>query len=298
MGFFKNIIKGLKRTKEAIASKIDAIFLGDELDDDFYGELEYVLISSDIASATTEEIINELKEIAKTEKLNSAELIKKAFRKIMIELLERVEFEELNFPTALMVVGVNGVGKTTTLGKLASYYKQQKKEVVLVAGDTFRAAASEQLTQWAKRAKVRIIKHTEGADPSAVVFDGVASAKAKKIDLLLIDTAGRLHNKKNLMKELEKISRTVTKNWEGVDYKKYIVLDASTGQNAIQQVKYFDEAVGLDGIILTKLDGTAKGGIVLTIMNELNLPVRFIGVGEAVDDLRPFNAEEFVNAII
>ncbi|MGD9901382.1 MAG: signal recognition particle-docking protein FtsY [Spirochaetales bacterium] len=298
MGFLKNLINGLRRTKDALASKIESIFTGGELNDEFYEELEYVLIGSDIAASTTDEIIEDLKNTAKTEKLKTAEDVKSALRKVLINILEKVEIEAFEYPLAILVVGVNGVGKTTTLGKLANYFKEEKKEVLLVAGDTFRAAASDQLSEWAKRVNVKIVKHKEGADPSAVVYDGIASAKAKDTDVVLIDTAGRLHNKVGLMEELKKIARTVEKNYEEANFKKYLVIDATTGQNAISQVKYFDEAVGIDGIILTKLDGTAKGGIVLTIMNELNIPVTFIGVGEKLDDLQPFSAVDFVTSII
>lgn len=298
MGFIKKIIDGLRRTRDAIGQKLEQIFAGGQLNDDFYEELEYVLIGADISSGTTTQIIKQLKEKTKHQKVKTISEVKALLRESLIEILQQVEPVSYEFPQALMIVGVNGVGKTTTLGKLANHFKQQKKEVLLVAADTFRAAASEQLNQWANRTKVRIIKHDEGADPSAVVFDGVASAKAKKTDVVLIDTAGRLHNKVGLMEELKKISRTVEKNWQEVNYKKFLVIDATTGQNALNQVKYFDEAVGLDGIILTKLDGTAKGGIVVTIVHEFNLPIAFIGVGEKLDDLQPFDAKEFVEAII
>lgn len=298
MGFFKNIINGLRKTKERFSKQIDMLFMGTEIDDDFFEELEYVLIGSDISASTASQIIKELEQKVKKQNLKQKEEVKKALRETLIEMLNEVEAPEFDYPLALMVLGVNGVGKTTTLGKLANYFKQDKKDPVLIAADTFRAAASEQLNQWAKRTKVRIVKYQEGADPSAVVFDGVASAKAKGNKVALIDTAGRLHNKASLMEELKKISRTVEKNWEDVNYKKFIVLDATTGQNALNQVKYFDEAVGLDGIVLTKLDGTAKGGIVLSIIHDYNIPIYFIGVGEQVDDLRPFDAEEFIKAII
>lgn len=298
MGFFKNLFDGLRRTREAISSKLEALFTGGELNDEFYEELEYVLISSDISVVTAQEIIKKLHSQAKAQKLKTTKEVKSLLKSVLIEMLQKVEVKEFDYPLALLIVGVNGVGKTTTLGKLASYFKSLKKQTVLVAADTFRAAATEQLVEWAKRVDVRIIKHEAGADPSAVVFDGIASAKAKKTEVLLIDTAGRLHNKVGLMEELKKISRTVEKNYEEAHFQKFLVLDATTGQNALSQVKYFDEAVGLDGIILTKLDGTAKGGIVISIIAEFNLPIKFIGVGEKLDDLRPFDAKEFIDAIL
>ena len=298
MGFFKNIFEGLKKTREAIAGKLEVLFKTSELNDEFYEELEYILISSDISASTVAEIIDKLKLRARRQKLSSTKEVKNLLKIVLIEMLERVEQQKFDYPLAILMVGVNGVGKTTTLGKLASHFKNLKKQTVLVAGDTFRAAASEQLTEWAKRVDVRIIKHDSGADPSAVVFDAVASEKAKSKEVLLIDKEGRLHNKVGLMEELKKISRTIEKNFSEASYKKFLVLDATTGQNALSQVKYFNEAVELDGIILTKLDGTAKGGIVISIINEFNLPIRFIGVGEKLDDLREFYAKEFVDAIL
>jgi fused signal recognition particle receptor len=298
MGFFKSIFDSLKKTREAIASKLDAVFSASEIDEEFYEELEYVLISSDISVNTANEIIQNLKKSVQSKKIKTTKEVRALLKQVLINMLEKNKQEPFNYPLAMLIVGVNGVGKTTTLGKLAKHFKQQKKDPVLVAADTFRAAATEQLTEWAKKVKVRIIKHKEGADPSAVVYDATTSAKAKKSQVLLIDTAGRLHNKVGLMEELKKISRTVIKNYPEVSYKKYLVLDATTGQNAISQVKYFNEAVNLDGIILTKLDGTAKGGIIISIINEFNLPISFIGVGEKVEDLKQFDATEFVNAIL
>ncbi len=298
MGFFKNILKGLKRTRDALTSTFDAVFSSGGLNDDFYEELEFALISSDIGASTSAEIIENLRQIVKQEKLKTKQQVKGALKNILVDILQHIENEEEEYPFAMLVIGVNGVGKTTTIGKMANYYKKNKKEVVLVAGDTFRAAAAEQLSMWAKKTKVRIIKQNEGADPAAVVFDGVASAKAKKTDVLLIDTAGRLHNKVNLMKELEKVSKIVNREWEGVNYKKYIVIDATTGQNGLSQAREFNNSVGIDGIILTKLDGTAKGGIVINIINELKIPIKFIGVGEGVDDLEQFDAKSFVDAIL
>jgi fused signal recognition particle receptor len=298
MGFFKNLFDGLKKTREALSYKLEVLFQGSELDDEFYEELEYILISSDISSSVCEVVIEELKERVIAQKIKTTKEAKAILKQVLVSILLQVEPVSFTYPTALMIVGVNGVGKTTTLGKLANYFKQNKKEPVLVAADTFRAAASDQLSEWAKRVKVRIIKHTEGADPSAVVYDAVASAKAKHTDVLLIDTAGRLHNKVGLMEELKKINRTVEKNYQDCSFKKFLVLDATTGQNALSQVKYFNEAVELDGIVLTKLDGTAKGGIVLSIVNDYKIPVSFIGVGETLDDLRPFDAKDFIDAIL
>lgn len=298
MGFFKKIFDGLKKTREAISRKLDIVFQATELNDEFFEELEYVLISSDISASTVSEIMEELKEDIYKNKIKEVKKAKESLKRVLVNALNEVEPVIFHYPTAIMMVGVNGVGKTTTLGKLANYFKSQKKETVLVAGDTYRAAASDQLTEWAKRVNVRIIKQTEGVDPSAVVFDAIKSAQAKHTEVLLIDTAGRLHNKVGLMEELKKISRTVEKNYEEADYKKLLVLDATTGQNALSQVKYFDEAVGLDGIVLTKLDGTAKGGIVISIVKEYSLPICFIGVGEQLDDLQPFDAKEFVDAIL
>lgn len=298
MGFFSKLFEGLKKTKSALSQKLSMIFGKGELTDDFFEELEYVLISADIGVQTSNDIIQEVKNICKKDKIKTQNEFNEILKNAMLNILSAVEIEEDKFPQAIMMVGVNGVGKTTAIGKMANYYKNQHKNVVLVAGDTFRAAASDQLTEWANRSKTRIVKQTEGADSASVVFDAVTSAKAKNVDVLLIDTAGRLHNKVNLMEELKKISKVVSKEWQDVQYKKYIVLDATTGQNAMEQVQYFNESVGLDGIILTKLDGTAKGGVVFSIVNELHIPVVFVGVGEGIDDLLPFNAKEFVESIV
>ena len=298
MRFCKNLFDGLKKTREALTYKLEVLLKGSELNDEFYEELEYILVSADISVTVVEVIISRLKEEIITNKIKSTKEAKTLLKKVLVELLDEVKPVTFTYPSALMIVGVNGVGKTTTLGKLANFFKQNKKEVVLVAGDTFRAAASDQLSEWAKRVNVRIIKHAEGADPSAVVYDAVLSAKAKHTDVLLIDTAGRLHNKVGLMEELKKINRTVEKNYTECSFKKFLVLDATTGQNALSQVKYFNEAVQLDGIILTKLDGTAKGGIVISIVKEFNIPISFVGVGEKLDDLRPFNSKDFIDAIL
>jgi fused signal recognition particle receptor len=298
MGFFKKIFGGLKKTKDSLASKLSMIFGKGELTDDFFEELEFILISSDIGVQTAGEIIADVKQRCKKERIKTQEEFKAILKQSILAILNSGEQFKEEYPMAIMVIGVNGVGKTTSIGKMANYYKNQKKEVLLVAGDTFRAAASDQLNEWANRAKVKIVRQNEGADSASVVFDGLSSAKAKKADVVLIDTAGRLHNKANLMEELKKIDRVVEKEWNDVNYKKFIVLDATTGQNALSQVQYFNEAVGIDGIILTKLDGTSKGGVVIPIINELHIPVVFVGVGEGLDDLMPFNAEDFVDAII
>ncbi len=296
MGFFSKLFSGLKKTKDAIASKINAIFVG-ELDDDFYEELEYILISSDIGTDATEELIEQVKKIAKKQKVKTAEDFKVILRQAMIDMLTGLEDEPLDYPALISFVGVNGVGKTTAIGRLAHKFKSDKKSVLMVAGDTFRAAASDQLTEWAKRAGVRIVKYAEGADPAAVVFDGINSAKAKHDDVVLVDTAGRLHNKSNLMEELKKISKVIGREWDGM-YKNYLVIDATTGQNALSQVETFNECIGIDGIVLTKLDGTAKGGIVFAIAKQYGIPVKYVGVGEGIDDIVEFDAKEFVEGII
>ena len=298
MGFFKNLFSGLKKTKDTLSKKLSMIFGKGELTDEFFEDLEAILISSDIGVQTTEEIIDDVRQKCKKSHIKTQEEFSELLRQSILDILNSNEQVEDEYPMALLIIGVNGVGKTTSIGKMANYYKSQKKDVMLVAGDTFRAAATNQLVEWANRAKVKIVKQGEGSDSASVVFDGLTSAKAKGVDVVLIDTAGRLHVKENLMEELKKIDRVVDKTWNEVNYKKYIVLDATTGQNALSQVKYFNEAVGIDGIILTKLDGTSKGGIVIPIVNELHVPVVFIGVGEGIDDLRPFNAKEFVDAIV
>lgn len=298
MGFFQKLFGGLKKTKDTLSNKLSMIFGKGELTDEFFEDLEYILISSDIGVQTTNDIIQDVRQKCKKSHIKTQEEFKNILRESILDILNSGKEDDSTTPMAILVIGVNGVGKTTSIGKMANYFKNQKNEVLLVAGDTFRAAATEQLTEWANRAKVKIVKQGEGADSASVVFDGLRSAKAKNADVVLIDTAGRLHNKTNLMEELKKIDRVVEKEWAEVNYKKYIVLDATTGQNALSQVQYFNEAVGIDGIILTKLDGTSKGGIVIPIVNELNVPVVFVGVGEGIDDLQPFNAEDYVNSII
>ena len=298
MGFFKKIFGGLKKTKDSFAQKLSMIFGNGELTDEFFDDLEAILIGSDMGIDTTNEIIEQVRKECKKSHIKTQEEFTKILKQTIFDILEQGEQFEESYPEIIMIIGVNGVGKTTSIGKMAHYYKEEeKKDVMLVAGDTFRAAATNQLVEWANRSKVKIVKQGEGADSASVVFDGLASAKAKNCDVVLIDTAGRLHIKANLMEELKKIDRVVAKEWPEAEYKKYIVLDATTGQNALSQVKYFNEAVGIDGIILTKLDGTSKGGIIVPIVNELRVPVVFVGVGEGIDDLQPFNPKEFVEAI-
>ena len=297
MGFFSKIFAGLKKTKDSLSKKLSMIFGNGELNDEFFEELEYVLISADMGTNSSNEIIEEVKQKCKKARIKTQDEFKEVLKQTIYEVLTKAEMPEDNYPLAIMMIGVNGVGKTTTIGKLANFYKQNKKNVMLAAGDTFRAAATEQLTEWANRSKVKIVKQGEGADSASVVFDAVTSAKSKDIDVLLIDTAGRLHNKVNLMEELKKISKVVDNQWPECDYRKYIVLDATTGQNALSQVQLFNEAVGIDGIVLTKLDGTSPGGIIVPIVNELQVPVCYVGVGEGIDDLIPFDAKEYVDSL-
>lgn len=297
MNFFEKIKEGLKKTKENISKKVFEAFKAKELNDDFYDELEFALISSDMGVNASANIINELKNEIYKHKITKPENAKGLLRQILLDSIN-YEIPEYTYPLLIMVAGVNGVGKTTAIGKLANYFKSQNKSVVIAAADTFRAAASDQLEIWAQRAGVRIIKHSEGSDPAAVVFDAISSQKAKNIDVVLVDTAGRLHNKKNLMEELKKINRVIERELPEADRRNYIVLDATTGQNAVSQVEIFNEAVDIDGIILTKLDGTAKGGVVMAISADYEIPVVYVGVGEKIDDLLPFNAEEFISAIL
>ncbi|MCM1042934.1 MAG: signal recognition particle-docking protein FtsY [Corallococcus sp.] len=297
MGFFKKIIDGLKKTKQSIGFKINELFKRGIFDDDFYDELEMILLTSDVGADTVEDIIDMLKESMRKDRISDTASAQKYLRNVLLDILGEEKFEVEN-PCIIMVVGVNGVGKTTTIGKLASIFTKQKKSVVVAAADTFRAAAGEQLEVWAKRAGVRIIMHEEGSDPAAVVFDAISSAKSKNTDVVLVDTAGRLHNKKNLMEELKKINRVIEREYPSADRKNLIVLDATTGQNAINQVEIFNEAIDVDGIVLTKLDGTAKGGVVLAIKHDMDIPVYFVGVGEGIDDLLEFDAESYVEGII
>ena len=294
MGFFKKISNALKKTRENIARKIDAILSHGELDDDFYDELTDILISCDVGVRTSMDIVDSLRINARKNKIRNSEDVKILLKKIIQEEFDSLGEFKFEYPAIITIIGVNGVGKTTTIGKMANYFKSIKKEVTLVAGDTFRAAASNQLSEWAERTKTRIIKHAEGADAAAVVFDGISSAKAKNTDVLLVDTAGRLHTKTNLMEELKKIDKVINREYTLAHKYNFIVLDATTGQNALNQINAFNEFVHIDGIILTKLDGTAKGGVVIAIEKEYHLPVVFIGVGEKQDDLELFNSRDFV----
>lgn len=297
MGFFSRLKEGLKNTKKSFAEKLKYAFTGNDIDQDFYDELEFVLLSSDIGAATTADIIEDLQQRVKQSKIKTTAACKDLLKQILIDILCEAQAEELSFPCVIMVVGVNGVGKTTTIGKLAQKFDKLGKNVVLVAGDTFRAAAGEQLEVWANRAKVKIVGSSQGADPASVVFDGISSAKARKADVLIIDTAGRLHNKVNLMEELKKINRIVEKNYPEAQYHKLIVIDATTGQNALSQVELFNQAIDLTDIAITKLDGTSKGGFLLPLAQEYGLPIRYVGVGESADDLLNFDAKEFVEGI-
>ncbi len=289
-------MNGLKKTKNSISGALSKIFKRG-LDEEFYEDLENILISADVGAPCAMEIVDELREKAKHDKLKEEEDVKAALREIMAGMLPDEEFT-FEYPCVIMVTGVNGVGKTTSIGKMAHWFVRNKKSVVIAAADTFRAAAADQLTVWAERAGVRIIKHAEGADPAAVVFDAIASAKAKKTDVLIIDTAGRLHNKTNLMEELKKMNRVIAREYPECEQYNLIALDATTGQNAVAQVNAFHEAVDIDGIILTKLDGTAKGGVVFAINRESEVPVVFVGVGEGIDDLELFDAKSFIEGIL
>ena len=298
MGFFSKIFDALKKAKDNLSTQLRLLFAKNKLGDEFYEELEEMLIASDVSYTAAQEIVGRVKKKAIDERLKDANYVTELLRSTMVEILEEAEVEPPEYPCVIMLVGVNGVGKTTTVGKLSKYFLSQGKTVTVAAADTFRAAASEQLSVWADRAKVRIVKHEEGSDPSAVIYDAVRSAKAKGTDVVIVDTAGRLHVKENLMNELRKMDRVVTREFPEADFLKLLVLDATTGQNAVNQARVFDEAVELDGIVLTKLDGTAKGGFIFSLAAEMSLPVLFAGVGEKLDDLEKFDARAFVEAIL
>ena len=298
MGLFSKIKNVLSKTRDSIGKKLNDLFSSKNLGDDFYDGLEDILISSDVSVTTAIEIVDEIREKAKEEKLRDRDFVLNLLREELFETITYADNIEFKSPTVIMVVGVNGVGKTTSIGKLANKFVKEGKSVTIAAADTFRAAASEQLSVWADRANVRIIKHEEGADAAAVVYDAVASCKAKNTDVLIIDTAGRLHVKSNLMEELKKMARVVKNDYPNANFYKLIVLDATTGQNANSQVEAFNKDVGLDGIILTKLDGTAKGGFIISLSYELEIPVCFVGTGEKIDDLEDFNAREYVDALL
>ena len=299
MGIFSKINFGLTKTRNKMAGAIDDLF-GDveEITDDLYAELEEILVMSDVGVATAVEITERLKKAVSDKHLRGAEAVKEEIKEIVAELLDGGEDMGLvTVPSVVLVIGVNGVGKTTTIGKLAAMYKNEGKRVILGAADTFRAAAIDQLDIWAKRSDVEIIKHSEGADPAAVVFDTVSAAKARDCDIVIIDTAGRLHNKKNLMDELAKIYRVIDRELPYSDREVLLVLDATTGQNAVNQAREFKNVADITGIVLTKLDGTARGGVVLAIKNELGIPVKFVGVGEQIDDLQPFKPRTFADGL-
>ncbi len=301
MGLFDKLKNSLSKTKESINEKFNTVLKTfKKIDDDLFDELEEVLITADLGVNTSMEIIERLREAASEKKLRDSYELKGELNRIMTEILTDGDnsMELYGSPAVIMVIGVNGVGKTTSIGKLANMYKEQGKSVLIAAADTFRAAAIDQLEVWANRAGVDIIRQQEGSDPAAVIFDAVNAARSRNIDVLLCDTAGRLHNKKNLMAELKKIYKILDRELPDSSKEVLLVLDATTGQNAVQQAINFKEAADITGIILTKLDGTAKGGIVLAIKNDYDIPVKFIGVGEQIDDIEPFNAVEFVNAII
>lgn len=294
---FSKIKEGIKKTKDAFSKKLFFAFSARELNDEFYENLEEALLTADVGITATENLLEELKNEIFKRKIKKPEDAKSVLAELMVQDID-YDVPEYEYPLVILLSGVNGVGKTTAIGKLAHRYKEEGKSVVVAAADTFRAAASEQLEVWGQRAGVRVIRHSEGADPAAVVFDAISSAKAKGNDVVLIDTAGRLHNKKNLMAELQKICRVVDRELPEADFRKYLVLDATTGQNAVSQAQIFSEDIDTDGIILTKLDGTAKGGVVLAISDEIGLPVVYVGVGEKIDDLIPFNAKEFIDALL
>jgi fused signal recognition particle receptor len=296
-GLFARLREGLSKTRGNMTEKVDDMVRENrKIDDDFYEELEDILLMADCGLQATTVIVDELRERVKANKVKDAGEAREILKQIMIEQMD-IPRPPLKWPMVMLVVGVNGVGKTTTIGKLAMRFQNIGRKVMLCAGDTFRAAAAEQLTVWAERARVPIIKHAEGADPAAVVFDGIQSAKAQGADLLIIDTAGRLHNKKNLMDELAKMRRVIDREYPEADTRCILVLDATTGQNGLMQARAFKEVAEINGIILTKLDGTAKGGIALAIRQELAVPVWYIGVGEGIDDLQPFVAKDFVEAL-
>lgn len=298
MGIFGKIRDALKKTKDNVAHKMRQLFLKNKIGNDFYDELEEILISSDVSVRTAEEVVDQVREEAIGNKVKEEKFVTDLLKDILEDTLNEAEIPQISFPCVIMFVGVNGVGKTTTIGKVANYFVKQGKSVTVAAADTFRAAASDQLNVWADRAKVRIVKHEEGSDPSAVVFDALSSAKAKGTDVVIIDTAGRLHVKANLMEELKKMSRVVERECPNSNFYKLLILDATTGGNAVNQAEVFDEAVELDGIVLTKLDSSAKGGFVVSLCNELAIPVAFVGTGEKLEDLETFSAEDFVEALI
>lgn len=300
MGFFDKLKKGLEKTRKGITGTIDQILVSfGKIDEELFEELEEVLIASDVGVETTLKIIEDIRKKVKERKITNPKDVKGLLKEEMVEILKAGDSKLVleTKPSIIIVVGVNGVGKTTSIGKIASNLKANGKKVILAAGDTFRAAAIEQLEIWSQRSGAELIKHKEGSDPAAVVYDAIQAAKARKVDVLICDTAGRLHNKKNLMEELKKINRIIDRELPDANRETLLVLDATTGQNAVTQAKVFGEAVDISGIVLTKLDGTAKGGIVIAIKSEQNIPVKLIGVGEQIDDLQEFNPRDFVEAL-
>ena len=299
-GVIRSLSEGLAKTRKDLADKLSSLVLGDKIDEAFLDELEETLIASDVGVATASVVLKDLKERFKRNELSSPEQVKERLKQLLLDILS-APASSLSLaasPSIILVVGVNGTGKTTTIGKLAHRLHTEGKKVMLAAGDTFRAAASEQLSIWGERTGIPVIKHKEGADPSAVVFDAVSAAKARSMDVLIVDTAGRLHTKSNLMEELKKVRRILARELPGAPHETLLVLDGNTGQNALVQAAMFHEAVGVSGIVLTKLDGTSKGGIIFAIYKELAIPVKFVGIGEAMEDLRPFDPKEFVNALL
>lgn len=299
MGFFDKLKAGLTKTKDAFVNQVDNLFKSFvKVDEELFEELEELLICSDVGVNTTEEILDRLRETVKSERITDGETVKEKLKSILAQMVgEGSELKLATTPSVILVIGVNGVGKTTSIGKISAQLKAQGKKVVVAAADTFRAAAIDQLAVWCDRAQVELIKQSEGSDPAAVVYDAVSAAKSRNADVLVVDTAGRLHNKKNLMDELAKIYRVISRELPDASRETLLVLDATTGQNAIMQAKEFKAVADITGLVLTKLDGTAKGGSIFSIKGELDVPVKYIGVGEKIDDMQPFNSEDFVRAM-
>lgn len=300
LGVFRSLSDGLTKTRKNLADRLGSLVLGEKIEEGFLNELEEALISADVGVETTSVVLKDLTERFKRRELSTPAEVRERLREILYAILSvrAAKLDVTAVPFVVLVVGVNGTGKTTTIGKLAYRLHTEGKKVMLAAGDTFRAAASEQLSIWGERAGIPVIKHKEGADPGAVVFDAVSAAKARGVDVLIVDTAGRLHTKTNLMEELKKVKRILSRELPGAPHETLLVLDGNTGQNALAQAKMFHEAVGLTGIVLTKLDGTSKGGIVFAINKELSIPVKFVGIGESIEDLREFDPKEFVDALL
>lgn len=300
LSLLRSLSEGLARTRKNIAERIGSIFLGGKIDSGFLDDLEEALVASDMGVETVSSVLKDLQERFRRNELSTPEQVRGRLKQLLFEIIapSSARFTVTTSPFVVLVVGVNGTGKTTTIGKLAFRLKREGKEVILAAGDTFRAAAGEQLSIWGERAGIPVIKHKEGADPAAVVFDAVKAAKARSADVLIVDTAGRLHTKSNLMEELKKVKRVIGRELPGAPHEVLLVLDANTGQNALVQAKMFHEAVGVTAVALTKLDGTPKGGILFAISRGLSIPVKFIGIGEAIEDLRDFDPREFVDALL